>query len=84
MSAMHDKEAAEDSRQINLVLNSFQRDGIATKSDAEKVSYLSANLLVSYQLLRSLVDDEWVKGWLESALAEVEGGSPHVTIRKPS
>lgn len=84
MSAMHDAESAEDSRQMNMVLSSFQRDGIATKTDAEKISYLSANLLVSYQLLRGLVDDEWVRGWLESALADVKMNPAMVSIRKPS
>lgn len=84
MSATHDKERADERRQVDMILASFQRDGIATKTDAEKIDYLSAGLLVSYQLLRGLVGDEWVKGWLESALADIESGSPHVMIRKPS
>ena len=37
MSATYDAEAAEDTRQMNMILASFQRDGIATKTDAEKV-----------------------------------------------
>ncbi|NML34888.1 hypothetical protein [Paraburkholderia antibiotica] len=84
MSAAHDKERAEERRQLDMILASFQRDGIATKTEAEKIDYLSAGLLVSYQLLRGIVGDEWVKGWLESALADVESGSSHVMIRKPS
>lgn len=84
MSATHDKERDDERRQVDMILASFQRDGIATKTDAEKIDYLSAGLLVSYQLLRGLVGDEWVKGWLESALADIESGSPHVMIRKPS
>ncbi|WP_087754156.1 hypothetical protein [Paraburkholderia caledonica] len=84
MSTVQDKERAQEREQVDMILASFQRDGIATKTEAEKIDYLSAGLLVSYQLLRGIVGDEWVKGWLESALADVESGSPHVMIRKPS
>lgn len=84
MNTAQDKERAQEREQVDMILASFQRDGIATKTDAEKIDYLSAGLLVSYQLLRGLVGDEWVKGWLESALADVESSSPHVMIRKPS
>jgi len=84
MSTAQDKERAQEREQVDMILASFQRDGIATKTEAEKIDYLSAGLLVSYQLLRGIVGDEWVKGWLESALADVESGSPHVMIRKPS
>lgn len=84
MSATYDAEAAEDTRQMNLILASFERDGLATKTEAEKISYLSAGLLVSYQLLRGLVGDEWVKGWLETALADVKTNPPMVELRKPS
>ncbi|HVM91354.1 MAG TPA: hypothetical protein VMT67_01010 [Terriglobales bacterium] len=84
MSATYDAEAAEDTRQMNMILASFQRDGIATKTDAEKVSYLSAGLLVSYQLIRSVAGDEWVRGWLEAALHDVTNNPCAVEIRKPS
>ncbi|WOD19802.1 hypothetical protein [Paraburkholderia kirstenboschensis] len=84
MSTAQDKERAQEREQVDMILASFQRDGIATKTGAEKIDYLAAGLLVSYQLLRGIVGDEWVKGWLESALADVESGSPHVMIRKPS
>lgn len=84
MSDTQYAEAAEDTRQMNMILASFQRDGIATKTAAEKISYLSAGLLVSYQLLRGLVGDEWVKGWLESALADVQANPAMVELRKPS
>jgi hypothetical protein len=84
MSTAQDKERAQEREQVDMILASFQRDGIATKTEAEKIDYLSAGLLVSYQLLRGIVGDEWVKGWLESALADVESGSANVMIRKPS
>lgn len=84
MSATREKEAAEERRAVDLILASFTRDGIATMSEAEKVDYLSAGLLASYQLLRGLVGDEWMEGWLEAALTEVRTTPAWAHIRKPS
>ncbi|CAJ8441572.1 hypothetical protein ACGY1D_16725 [Burkholderia pseudomallei] len=77
-------EKAEDMRMIKLVLDDYTRNGIATMTESEKVSYLSASLLSAYQLLRSVVGDEWVMGWLEAALHEVMTTPCAVEIRKPS
>jgi len=46
----------------------------------ERASYLSALLLISYKLLRTVEGDEFVQGWLESALAEVKTTPPDVAI----
>ncbi|MBU9398121.1 hypothetical protein KTE13_00015 [Burkholderia multivorans] len=78
-----DAEKDEDMRMMRIVLDDYTRNGIATMTDAEKVTYLSASLLSAYQLLRSVVGDEWVKGWLESALYDVENNPCAVEIRKP-
>ncbi len=53
-------------------------------TDAEKIDYLSAGLLSSYQLLRGIVGDQWMEGWLESALNEVRTTPAWAAIRKPS
>ncbi|MBR8084591.1 hypothetical protein C6V04_04825 [Burkholderia multivorans] len=79
-----DAEKAEDMRMMRIVLADHTRNGIATMTDSEKVTYLSASLLSAYQLLRSVVGDEWVKGWLESALYDVKNNPCAVEIRKPS
>lgn len=83
-SPYSDAEKAEDMRTMKLVLDDYTRNGIATMTESEKVSYLSASLLSAYQLLRSVVGDEWVMGWLEAALHEVMTTPCAVEIRKPS
>ncbi|MDN7970641.1 hypothetical protein QZM91_24125 [Burkholderia multivorans] len=79
-----DAENDEDMRMMQIVLDDYTRNGIATMTVSEKVTYLSASLLSAYQLLRSVVGDEWVKGWLESALYDVKNNPCAVEIRKPS
>ncbi len=79
-----DAEKAEDMRMMKIVLDDYARNGIAMMTDSEKVAYLSASFLSAYQLLRSVSGDEWVKGWLESALHDVMTTPCLVEIRKPS
>ncbi|SMG01231.1 hypothetical protein [Burkholderia singularis] len=79
-----DAEKAEDMRMMKIVLDDYTRNGIATMTDSEKVTYLSASMLSAYQLIRSVAGDEWVKGWLESALYDVKNNPCAFVIRKPS
>lgn len=72
-----------DHRMADLVLNGFQRDGIATMSRAEAESYLSTACQAAYQLLRNVAGDEWVRDWLESALADLSAPAP-IQMRRPS
>lgn len=48
----------------------------------ERGSYLSALLVISYKLLRTVYGDEFVLGWLESALHEVQTQAPDVKINE--
>lgn len=48
----------------------------------ERSSYLSALLMISYKLLRTAVGDEFVRGWLESAMHEVQTEAPDVKINE--
>lgn len=48
----------------------------------ERGPYLSALLMASYKLLRTVEGDEFVRGWLEAALAEVLTTAPDVAIRE--
>ncbi|KWF29880.1 hypothetical protein [Burkholderia pseudomultivorans] len=79
-----DSEKAEDMRMMRIVLADYTRNGIATMTESEKVTYLSASLLSAYQLIRSVAGDEWVRSWLEAALYDVKNNPCAVEIRKPS
>ncbi|MEB5483935.1 hypothetical protein QMA69_05400 [Burkholderia pseudomallei] len=83
-SPYSDAEKAEDMRMMKLVLDGYTRNGIATMTDSEKVTYLSAAMLSAYQLIRSVAGDKWVTGWLEAALHDVTHNPCAVEIRKPS
>ena len=48
----------------------------------ERGPYLSALLAISYKLLRTVEGDEFVRGWLESALNEVKTEAPDVAINE--
>lgn len=48
----------------------------------ERSSYLSALLMISYKLLRTAEGDEFVRGWLESAMHEVQTEAPDVKINE--
>jgi hypothetical protein len=48
----------------------------------ERSSYLSALLMISYKLLRTVEGEDFVRGWLESALDEVRTESPDVKINE--
>lgn len=48
----------------------------------ERGSYLSALLMISYKLLRTAEGDEFVRGWLESALHEVRTEAPDMKINE--
>jgi hypothetical protein len=48
----------------------------------ERSSYLSALLMISYKLLRTVEGDEFVRGWLESAMHEVQTEAPDVKINE--
>lgn len=47
---------------------------------SEALSYL---LMGSYKLLRTVESDEFVRGWLESALDEVRNNPPDVVLAVP-
>lgn len=46
----------------------------------EKSAALSYLLMAAYKPLRTLEGDEFVRGWLESALAEVQSNPPDVEL----
>ncbi|WP_321905191.1 hypothetical protein [Paraburkholderia tropica] len=84
MSATHDKKAEAERQVVDLILANFARDGIAMMTEEQKIDYLSASLCASYQILRGVVGNEWMEGWLGEALNEVRTTPAWVQIRKPS
>ena len=48
-----------------------------------KSEALSGLLMVSYKLLRTMEGDEFVRGFLESSLHEVNSSAPDMVLRQP-
>lgn len=66
-----------------MVVEALKAVGIIPKlKPEERESYLSALLMISYKLLRTVAGDEFVRGWMESALQEVKTEAPDVTINE--
>ena len=49
----------------------------------EKSDALGAVLITTYNLLRTTEGDEFMRGWLESALADVMSNPPACELRMP-
>jgi len=49
----------------------------------DKSGAMSGMLMLSYKLLRTIEDDEFVRGFLESALHEVNTSAPDMELRQP-
>lgn len=66
-----------------MVVEAMKAVSILPRLNAEeRSSYLSALLLISYKLMRTVEGDEFVLGWLQSALAEVQTEAPDVSINE--
>jgi hypothetical protein len=66
----------EDDDGVALVLDMMQNAGIATMTSEQRSSFLSAMMLASYQLLRSVEGDGFVRGFFEASLADMANPSP--------
>lgn len=73
---MSDPNKKENDQGISLVLEMMQKAGIATMTNEQRSSFLSAMMLASYQLLRSVEGDGFVRGFFEASLADMENPSP--------
>jgi hypothetical protein len=72
-----------DEKIMSKVLDTLQNQGIATMNSRDRSEYLSAVMQVSYQLMRSVEGDSFVRGFLESALTELDTPAV-IAFRKPS
>lgn len=77
---MSSQENATDSAMVQEALKAVAI--LPHLTPEERSSYLSALLMISYKLLRTAVGDEFVHGWLESALHEVQTEAPDVKINE--
>lgn len=68
--------ADADARAVEQVLKFLGSAGIAVMSREDKCSLLSAMMLASYQLLRSVEGDEFVRGFFESSLSDLANPAP--------
>lgn len=68
--------------QMRQVLDQMGAAGIATMSREAQTDYLSAMMLCAYKLLRTVQDDGFVRGFLESSLKDLETPAD-AFIRRP-
>ena len=77
---MSNQENATDSAMVQEALKAVAI--LPHLKPEERSSYLSALLMISYKLLRTAAGDEFVRGWLECAMHEVQTEAPDVKINE--
>lgn len=70
-----------DDQVVNAAMEAITKLVSAMPTTADKANAVGMLLLVSYKLMRTLEDDEFVIGWLESALHEVRTQPVDVVLR---
>ncbi len=73
-----------DAEMVDRAMSVIGSSGFAVMTKQQQSAFLSGMLLVSYDLLRSIEDDNFVRGWLEAALAGLPEEGPFLQVRKPS
>lgn len=74
------KEKTVDYRMMDEALKAVAI--IPRLNPQERGPYLSALMLISYKLLRTAEGDEFVLGWLQAALQDVQTQAPDVAINE--
>lgn len=69
---------------VERAMSIIGSSGFAVMSRKEQSQFLSAVLLVAYDLMRTIEDDGFVRGWLEMALADLPTSQPALNVRRPS
>lgn len=54
----------------------------ATPNNRDRSELMSALLMICYNVLRNMEDDQFVIGWLESALSDVKENAPIIVARQ--
>jgi len=73
-----------DAEMVDRAMSVIGSSGFAVMTKQQQSAFLSGMLLVSYDLLRSIEDDNFVRGWLEAALAGLPEEGLFLQVRKPS
>lgn len=73
-----------DAEMVDRAMSAIGSSGFAVMTKKQQSAFLSGMLLVSYDLLRTIEDDNFVRGWLEAALAGLPEEGPILQVRKPS
>jgi len=67
------------------VLDTFQNQGVQSMSHEQRRDYLSSVMQVAYQMMRGVEGDEFVRGFFESALADMEANpGSMIEFRQPN
>jgi hypothetical protein len=74
-----DRSDMNDARDQEIARMTIEAVG-ALPTREEKSAALSYLLMAAYKPLRTIEGDEFVRGWLESALAEVQAMPPDVEM----
>jgi hypothetical protein len=75
-------EQAEEAM-TNKALDAFSAAGIATMTKRQASVYLTAAMQAAFSLLRTVEGDEFLQGWLASAVADLDI-PPTFALRRPS
>lgn len=62
---------AEEERLAKLALDAITKSGVATMTREQRTVYLTALGQAAHQLLRANEGDGYVRGWLETALDDL-------------
>lgn len=77
--------AQNDNRDVmDKVLRTLVNEGVHSMSHEERSDYLSSVMLVSYQMMRKVDGDEFVRGFFESALADMAENPSLIQFPRPN
>jgi hypothetical protein len=74
---------AREEELMAKALHAFEGAGIATMSRADASAYLTGVMTLAYELLRDVETEKYIRGWLDSAIADL-AKRPTFHIRRPS
>lgn len=81
---MSEQARTQERDMMDKVLDTFQNQGVQSMSQEQRSDYLSAVMLVAYQMMRKVEGDEFVRGFFESALADMAENASPVEFKLPN
>ena len=80
---MADRPAMTDDEISKAAIDAVAGLVVTMKSKRQQSDAASACMLTAYNMLRAIEGDQFVIGWLESALADVKTNPPAFAIVRP-